>query len=553
MLAAWIPGPALVLAIVVGVNLTTKTALQVALRQWLPRLALFGIVCLVASGSWMLVVDAWPKSDRPFIGGSTNNTVEDLALGYNGLGRVEGENGGGGFGGGARPGGNFPIPQQNRNFPGLGGIQNGGTANTNNGGNNANRGNFGGPAGGPNGAGGIIAGEPSIFRMFDSANGAQIAWFLPFALIGGVIALWRWRAEPVKRAAVVAFLGWVVLFGGVFSYTQGIYHSYYTSAMAPGIGAIAGISTVAVTDLIRKHWAWIIGLAAMIGSTLYAQLLVSGRYTDYLDWVRPYGMVVVVIGLAVLALSLLASRRIPLVAGPVLAVAGLLLIPGVWSGYEAAQASLNTTLPQAGPRAGAAGRSFGSQAFDSGTAGLAEWLKADRDTSTTWDLAVTSAQNASTWIAEYDLSVMALGGFSGRDQTITAAQFADLVREGKVRYVLTTGGVGGIGGGGFPTFRTPTNGTVPGLQNGGTTQVPNGANRGNRTVPNLGTTPPNGGFNGLIIPGLQPGASNAATGANAVMSAVTSTCTPVTDTSLPAQYRNGLYDCAGKRDALAAR
>jgi hypothetical protein len=295
----------------------------------------------------------------------------------------------------------------------------------------------------------------------------------------------------------------------------------------------------------------------MVAATLYAQLVVTGRYTDYLDWARPYGMVVVVIGLAVLALSLLATKRIPVIAGPVLAVAGLLIVPGVWSGYEAAQASLNTTLPQAGPRSGAAGRSFGSQAFDSGTAGLAAWLKANQDPSTTWDLAVTSAQNASSLIAEYDLSIMALGGFSGRDATITAAQFAELVREGKIRYVLTTGGIGG-GGGGFPTFRTPTNGTLPGLQNGGTTQVPrttrDGRNGGfnNTTVPRDGTAQ-GGGFNGLILPGSQPGVSNNAVGASAVMSAVTSVCTPVTDTSLPAQYQSGIYDCAGKADALAAR
>jgi hypothetical protein len=288
----------------------------------------------------------------------------------------------------------------------------------------------------------------------------------------------------------------------------------------------------------------------MVAVTLYAQLVVTGRYTDYLDWARPYGMIVVVLGLAVLAFSLFGpfigaaagalSRRVPLVAGPVLALVGLLIVPAVWSGYEAAQASLNTTLPQAGPRAGAAGRSFGSEAFDSGPVSLAQWLESHRDTTTTWDLAVTSAQNASTLIAEYNLSVMAIGGFSGRDATITAAQFADLVREGKIRYVLTTGGIGG--GGGFPTFRLPNN-TLPGFgsQNRGTAQ--NGRN---------GNNGQGGGFNGLLNPNLQPGISSSAAGANAVLSAATSVCTPVTDSSLPAQYRNSIYDCSGKADALAA-
>ena len=47
---------------------------------------------------------------------------------------------------------------------------------------------------------------------------------------------------------------------------------------------------------------------------------------------------------------------------------------GAWSLSAAANPSLNTTLPQAGPQQGASGASFGSQAFDSGRrlGGLAE-------------------------------------------------------------------------------------------------------------------------------------------------------------------------------------
>ena len=62
-------------------------------RRLSARLAVLGAVTLVVSASWMVVVDAWPASDRPYIGGSTNNTVLDLALGYNGFGRVDGRKG----------------------------------------------------------------------------------------------------------------------------------------------------------------------------------------------------------------------------------------------------------------------------------------------------------------------------------------------------------------------------------------------------------------------------------------------------------------------------
>ncbi len=116
MLVGWIPGPALILALVVGMRGDWWKSWQV----WIPRLAVFGVVCLVASASWLLVVDAWPSSDRPYIGGSKDNTVQDLVVGYNGIGRVEGTTGpgaGGGRGGAPGAGAAFDGRQQ---APGAG-------------------------------------------------------------------------------------------------------------------------------------------------------------------------------------------------------------------------------------------------------------------------------------------------------------------------------------------------------------------------------------------------------------------------------------------------
>ena len=82
----------------------------------------------------------------------------------------------------------------------------------------------------------------------------------------------------------------------------------------------------------------------------------------------------VIAGLGIYALSVVA-KRVPAAAGIAIVVAGLVLIPASWSSYETANASLNTTLPQAGPRQGASGRTFGSGAFDDGVATLANWLQ----------------------------------------------------------------------------------------------------------------------------------------------------------------------------------
>jgi 4-amino-4-deoxy-L-arabinose transferase-like glycosyltransferase len=453
----------------------------------------------------MLVVDNWP-GDRPYIGGSTDNTVQDLIVGYNGLERVEGMDNAPGDG--TRPG----APP----------AQRGGIVTT-----------------GRNGPGGIIAGEPDLFRMFDAANGGQIAWLLPFALFGGVFSLWRWRGSPVARAAVVLWLGWVVLFGGVFSYTQGIYHSYYTAAMAPGIAAMAGMSAAAVAGLVRQHRGWLVALLPMALVTVAVQLTVSGQFDGFFDWTRTAMVVAVVSGLAVCAATFVV-RGVPVAAGIAVVVAGLLLIPTVWSTHETANASLNTTLPQAGPRQGASGRTFGSDAFDSGTANLAVWLERSGTEATKWKLAVTSAQNASTLIARYEIPVLALGGFSGRDPTLSAAEFAALVEKGDVRYVLTNSG-----GFGAPPRQPP----VPqGNQPPGRNVVPQAPNR--NAPPG---TNPGGGFPPQISPPAVSGSSTVAKGASVVMAAVQTNCTPVTDTSLPLQFRGAIYDCAGKAAALASR
>ena len=492
MLGAWIPGPAFALALVVAVPALSRAHVKRAAGQ----LVVLLVVTLAVSGSWMAVVDAWPASARPYVGGSTNNTELDLALGYNGFGRVDGDGQGGPgrnafprfngsqtppggpagrgtFDGRGLPRGQAPNGGQ---FPGGRGIPGGqppgGAA----------------PAAGGRGAGGIIAGLPGLFRMLDNANGGQIGWLLPFAVGGGAIALWTWRRDQSRRAFAALFLGWVLMFGGVFSYAQGIFHSYYTAAMAPGVAALVGIGTVAMAEQVKRNTAWLAAVAGLVVLTVFTQLVIAERTPEFYGWVRPYLVIVALLGLGITAA--LAARRIPVTAGIAVAVAGLLLIPGAWSISEAANASQNTTLPQAGPREGGpSGASFGSEAFDDGTAGLAAWLEAHNDEAATWQLVMPSAQSASRLIAEYDISVMALGGFSGNDKTITVDGFAGLVESGEVRYVDV-------------------------------------ASRG---------------------PGGGPGGAG-----NPVLSAVRSSCAPVNDNTLPAQYRGSIYDCAGHASALAA-
>jgi 4-amino-4-deoxy-L-arabinose transferase-like glycosyltransferase len=64
---------------------------------WLRRiwhLLAAGAVLAVSSFWWMVIVDLIPAGSRPYIGGSTDGTVWNLVIGYNGIGRVTGEGNG---------------------------------------------------------------------------------------------------------------------------------------------------------------------------------------------------------------------------------------------------------------------------------------------------------------------------------------------------------------------------------------------------------------------------------------------------------------------------
>jgi 4-amino-4-deoxy-L-arabinose transferase-like glycosyltransferase len=463
MLAAAIPVPALGLALLLG-----------TLGGWARRLgrtALFGVVSLAASLPWILVVDAVGRSSRPYVGGSTNDTVWNLVFGYNGLSRVDGGQGGG-------PGGAF-----------SGGV------------------------------GSVIAGTPGKWRLFGAALGPQIAWLLPLAVVGGLATAWFIRVDRPRLASVVLWLGWLVLFGVVFSEAKGTFHAYYTSAMGPAVAALVGIGGAAAVRLVRRNRAWWAVVALGVVVTVWVQSTIVGREPSFHSWTRA-AVVVLLLATVIAALCAVglagSGRRIAAgVSGGFLAAA-LLVSPATWTASEMWNAPLNATLPQAGPRVGMSGSTFGSAAFH-GDASLASFLRRQRG-GAVWDVVVANAQTASGLEAEDGLSVMALGGFMGTDAATTVPAFAADVAAGRVRYVLADSsaldGTGGFGGGGFG-----------GRFGGG------------------------GGFGGGRFGGSGGSGSS-------VIDAARRVCTPVTTWStggaLPQAFSGSLYDCAGKADALGS-
>ena len=268
------------------------------LRARIGRLLAAGGVLAVITLSWMTIVDLIPKSSRPYVGSSANDTVRNLAVGYNGFGRVTGSQvfgrrgGSGGAGTGAGTGTGTGLGAAPGTGTGTGGTSGGGHA--------GDLGELAHRTGGFAGFGG----QAGIGRMFGSTLGGQISWLLPFAaiaLVGTLILVGRRPRTDLARASVMLWGGWLLLEFFVLSFQQGIQHSYYTSAMAPPIAALTGIGAVAVYQAYRRsgRWSLVLALAiAVTGAWAFILLRRTPGWNSWLPWTVAGATVVAVLALA---------------------------------------------------------------------------------------------------------------------------------------------------------------------------------------------------------------------------------------------------------------
>jgi 4-amino-4-deoxy-L-arabinose transferase-like glycosyltransferase len=292
-------------------------------------LALAGAAMVLSSAWWVAIVELWPKADRPYIGSSPTNSFLEMTFGYNGLGRLNGQEMGFPTGG-SLPGGSLPgdIPM---------------------------------PAGGPG-----FGGPSGPLRLFDGVIGGQIAWLIPAAVVGLVVTLWFTRRAPrtdPQRASVLVWATWLIGTVLVFSTMQGIFHEYYTVALAPPIGALVGIGAVVAWQH-RNHPVALLVLAATVAvSTFWARAL-FGRAEDWNTWIPPLVTVVGLLataGLVALAAMALLGRRPAAALAVATAVTGLVAVlagPAAWS-LQTALTAHGGAIVTAGPAvAGGAGFPF---------------------------------------------------------------------------------------------------------------------------------------------------------------------------------------------------
>ncbi|WP_217235901.1 glycosyltransferase family 39 protein [Streptomyces sp. AC555_RSS877] len=460
-----LPSLAIVYAVCAPVNLKKRFA----------QLGLATGAMVVAGGWWVAIVELWPASSRPYIGGSQNNSFLELTFGYNGLGRINGEETGSVGGGGA-----------------------GGTGQW---------------------------GETGWDRMFNSEIGAQISWLLPAALIllvAGLVATLphsRLRSSggtpmldrtSVTRSSFLVWGGSLLITMVVFSYMAGIFHQYYTIALAPYIAAVIGMGSATLWEKRGEMWASLTLAATVVASSAWGYVLLN-RTPDYLPWLKwlvltgglaaALGLIFVArlgrqLALAAVALGIVASLAGPAAytlstvnsahtgsiptAGP----AGASMMGGrgggpggggVPGGGQNQQNGNGTT--QGGtpggtgtfPGGGMPGRNQqgngvpgGGQAGDGGGMGggggvggllngatvtdeAKKLLETDAD-QYTWAAAAIGAQNAASYQLATGEPVMAIGGFNGTDPSPTLAQFKQYVEDGRIHYFVSSGTGGGMGG-----------------------------------------------------------------------------------------------------------
>jgi 4-amino-4-deoxy-L-arabinose transferase-like glycosyltransferase len=408
---------------------------------------------IVSAGWYVALVELWPASSRPYIGGSTDNSLLELALGYNGLSRILGGAGNGGGGGG-------------------------GSTNT----------GFGGSTG--------------LTRMFGDAFGTEISWLLPAALIALAGGLWitrRAARTDLVRAGLLLWGGWLVVTALVFSYMSGTTHPYYAVALAPAIAGLIGIAVHLCwqrrTELVARAV-----LAAMTAATGAWDYVLLGRTPEFLPWLR---FVVLALGLATAVVLMVGVRRMGRLAPAVILAVVLALGLGstAYAGATAAQTH-SGSIPTSGPSSSAMGGGAGAGGSGDGrggpggtppgqsttgqsttgqsttgqsttgqsttgqstagqsTAGTeqsaptgggdqanSELTALLAKTTTTWAAATNGSQSAATLELASGKAVIGIGGWSGSDDAPTLAQFKQYVAEGKITYYVAGGQGGGAQGG----------------------------------------------------------------------------------------------------------
>jgi 4-amino-4-deoxy-L-arabinose transferase-like glycosyltransferase len=540
---------AVALFVVPGIFLAYLWVAPAARGHWhaLRQLLWGGLALAVVGLAWPLLVTLTPAADRPFISGTSDNSIWSLIVGYNGVGRVTGQSGGTGGGGGG----------------------------------------FGG-------------GGTGVLRLLDSSLGGQAGWLLGFALVAGIgiLVATRLRRDDPRTGWVLAVGGAGLISAFVFSVASGIFHPYYVSFLAPWSALLVGAG---VGEALSGNRAGrIIGVLAIAGGAV-TELIVLGNDGGSVAWAKPLVIIVGIVAVVALGLGVSGRARALVVA---VALSALLAAPATWAADTLGYAT-SSTFPAGGPASassggfggfgaghrftgggtsggfggfgttgggggaggpaggfggfggggGGGGGTAGGGASGGGPAGGAGIFGGNSTSLTAASryaaahgggtVAVESQASAASAILDGETNVAGIGGFSGRETTVSIRWLAMEVRDGKVRWLLNTSSGFGGGAGGRTGAGAGFGSGSGGLFGGGRSGSGAGAGGGGGFGGAAGGGAQRGGFGG---PGGQAGDTRK--GSEAAFAAAEKVARKVTFTYDGTKVT--LYDLRGKAAALLA-
>ena len=446
MLAAWVVLPAW---FIVWWKATPVTG-----SKKFGQTAIAGIVLLATSLAWAVAFDLTPPDKRPYAGGSNQNSMMQLTVGYNGLSRIFGRMGGGPPGGrppGAGPDRKDSTKKDFQTKPDRKNAQPKGE-------------DFaGGPppmgGGGPPGMGRggpmafFSAGPIGPWRLIWPSMAGLAFWLTPFALLG--LPNWRMIKLPNldKAQAIHAlFAGWFIMWALVMCFSGGIMHPYYSIMISPAMAALAGISMDRIlTDGFPQGRRG----KQFLGFAVIWQMISIAYSPEWRLWLIPS------ISLLILLPYFYSQKSEPGTDRHrrllYLTLSGFFIAPFFWS--------LTPTFGQYAGFMPAADPSFiynrnkapatlpgASLSYDNRQR-LYIYLKKHQPGSKIL-MAMSAAPEAAPFIINFDDNIIAVGGFHGHDPIFTESDLLEMVKKGELKYAMSSprgrGGRGRPGGGGGP-------------------------------------------------------------------------------------------------------
>ncbi len=368
--------PAVVVALLAG-RASRRSALMAVARA--------GTAAVLACGWWLALVSALPASQRPFVGGTQDDSIWSLVFGYDGFNRVTGT----GFTGSAGSLGH--------------------------------------------------AVWVAVLRLFGGQMGAQVAWLLPAALLLLVAGLASGpaRSTPGERVSLLTWGTWLVVGGAILSSGQGLINAYYTVLLAPAVAALVAVGA----RVLVRQWAsstarlWAACIVAVSGVWAFD---LFDRERGWAPWLRFLVLALSLVVAVVLVARERSSGRVR--AGLAVATACVGLAGPVAYAIGTATGPVPSTDPMAtlpgpsgvgpvGPRGG------GVTSVSRPSRALVRALEAE-PSSSEWVVAVVGGDPAAGYQLATGRAAMAIGGWRGTDPVPTLRRFEGLVRAGRIGYFV---------------------------------------------------------------------------------------------------------------------